>query len=330
MSHIVALGDFTVDATPGSSHSALVNAGGGTLDLPIQLLRAEDFPDAVDLEVAADPPLDVTLADTQLTGQDAVATTMEASVPPATPSGTYKITVTATDGTRERTSTFPLTVDSVTPTAAAPGLAVRSGGVLGDGVATRATWSPATDPGGSISRYQVRWRVDGSLDRQRIWVVQPQRRAPDGSRPHVCPAGAGPGCGRKLERLGRERRGRAGPLAGHEPLARPRRRLEAREPVVGIRWNGAQGPVKGPSVTRPFTGSAIAWIGAKGAKRGGPPSTSTACASRPLTCGGRRSCTRPLSGPDRGPTSGSHELRIKVLGTRHRHRVDVDAFVIVR
>jgi hypothetical protein len=27
--------------------------------------------------------------------------------------------------------------------------------------------------------------------------------------------------------------------------------------------------------------------------------------------------------------AGPHELRIQVLGTKHRHRVDVDAFVIV-
>ncbi len=331
VSHIVALGDFTVDATPGSSHSALVNAGGGTLDLPIQLFRAEDFPDAVDLEVAADPPLDVTLADTQLTGQDAVATTMEASVPPATPSGTYKITVTATDGTRERTSTFPLTVDSVTPTAVAPVIAVRSGGVLGDGVATRATWSPATDPGGSISRYQVRWRVDGSLG-----------SATDlGSSSRSVERRMVPGHTYALRVRARDAAGNwsawaesdeAAPVLSQD-TSRSLERTGAWKRVSPSWASGGtvlKATVKGPSVTRSFTGRAIAWIGAKGAKRG--RAAVYVDGVRVATVDLRRAKVlhQAVVWTRSWATSGSHELRIKVLGTRHRHRVDVDAFVIVR
>jgi subtilisin len=61
VSHIVALGDWTIDATPGTSRSAFVGGAGGTLQLPLSLIRAEDFPGAVSLAITADAPLTATL-----------------------------------------------------------------------------------------------------------------------------------------------------------------------------------------------------------------------------------------------------------------------------
>ena len=58
VSHLVNLGDFTIDATPGTSRSALVSGEGASLELPLQVFRAEDFPGAIDLEITTDAPLD--------------------------------------------------------------------------------------------------------------------------------------------------------------------------------------------------------------------------------------------------------------------------------
>ena len=127
VSRLVALGDFSVDATPGMSQSALVGAAGAMLERPIVLVRAEDFPFAVHLGITAEAPLMATLGPDMLYGQDGVATTMQITVPKGTPSGTYVVTVTADDGTRERGSSLPVVVDSDAPTATAPGLTLRPG-----------------------------------------------------------------------------------------------------------------------------------------------------------------------------------------------------------
>ncbi len=331
VSHIVALGDFTVDATPGTSRSALVDEAGGTLRLPIELFRAEDFPDPVTLDVTADDPLTVTVADRRLSGADEATTTMDVTVPASTPSGTYVVTVTASDGTRERSSEFPVTVDSTSPVAAAPAITIRSGGVLRDGVATLATWLPATDPGGSITRYQVRWRVDGSL----------------GSSIDLGPSG------RSVER-------RMAP--GHTYALRVRARdlagnwsawVESDEaaPVlsqdtspslvrtgtwkrVSPTWASGgtvlKSKVKGSSVTRSFTGRAIAWIGVKGAKRGRANVYVDGVLVATVDLKRASVLRQAVVWATSWTASGTHEIRVKVRGTKHRHRVDVDAFVIVR
>lgn len=331
VSHIVALGDFTVDATPGSSSSALVNAEGGSLDLPVQLIRAEDFPGAVDLAITGEAPLDVSLADTQLTGQDALRTTMTVAVPARTPSGTYEVTVTASDGSRERSSTFPIVIDSTSPTAAAPGIAFRAGGVLGNGVAAVAKWSPAADPGGSITRYQVRWRVDGSLGLSTD--LGPSSRSV--ARRLV------PGHTYALRVRARDAAGNWSAWAESEEAA-PVLQQDASPSLtrtgtwkrVSPTWASGgtvlKSKVRGSSVTRTLTGRAIAWIGVKGAKRGRAKVyvdgllVATVDLKRATVRHQAVVWTRSWA------TAGTHEIRIRVRGTKHRHRVDVDAFVILR
>ena len=308
-----------------------MDAAGGTLDLPVQLFRAEDFPDPVDLAVAADAPLDGSLGDPQLVGPDALGTTMTVTVPPATPSGTYMLTVTASDGTRDRTSRFPVTVDSTSPTAVAPVVTIRSGGVLRNGVAARATWSPATDPGGSITRYQVRWRVDGSLGSP--IDLDPSSRSVE--RRMV------PGHTYALRVRARDLAGNWSAWAESDEAAPTLSQDTSHSLVRTGTWKRVSPPwasggtllksvVKRSSVTRQFTGRAIAWIGAKGARRGRAKVyvdgvlVATVDLKRATVQHQSVVWTRSWA------TSATHELRIKVRATRHRHRVDVDAFVIVR
>ena len=58
VSHLVALGDFTLDATPGTALAGRSSARPvASLELPVSLVRAEDFPAAVNLAVSAKAPL---------------------------------------------------------------------------------------------------------------------------------------------------------------------------------------------------------------------------------------------------------------------------------
>ena len=171
VSHLVALGDFTLDATPGTSHSALVGAAGASLELPVSLIRAEDFPGAVNLAVTATAPLAATLGSDTLAGQDQVATTMRVAVPEGTPSGTYTVTVTADDGTRQRASAFPVVVDSDPPSVTAPVLALRPGSSLGAGLNSR------RDVGGGIGHGRHHRPLRGPLARGRQHR-QLRRRSP--------------------------------------------------------------------------------------------------------------------------------------------------------
>jgi subtilisin len=163
-SHLVSVGDFTLDATPGTSGGTLGNAAGAVYSVPLSLVRAEDFAGAVTLSIEKGAPFGAALGTGTLTGQGGVATTLGFTIPASTPSGSYPITVRASDGTRERTSTYPITVDADLPGATAPSLHLRNATSLSrSGVPGYATWAVATDVGSGVARYEYRWRVDGVL-----------------------------------------------------------------------------------------------------------------------------------------------------------------------
>ena len=167
VSHIVSLGDFTLDATPGTSHGSLVGAAGATVSVPVAVVRAEDFPGEVDLSIDAAAPFKPTLDATTLTGQDQVSANLTFTVPPDTASGAYQVKLQATDGTRQRTSVFPIVVDSDPPSAATPMLRLVAGSRLsGPTSPGGATWAAGSDAGSGIAGYDLRWRVDGDLDRE--------------------------------------------------------------------------------------------------------------------------------------------------------------------
>jgi subtilisin len=164
VSHIVSLGDFALDATPGTSHGSLIGAAGATVTVPVALVRAEDFPGKVDLSIDAGAPFGASLDQSSLTGQDKVSANLTFTVPKDTLSDTYQVKLRASDGTRERTSVYRIEVDSVAPAIGRPSLQLRSGlRLTSTGAPGAATWPSGSDAGGSIAGYQVRWRIDGSL-----------------------------------------------------------------------------------------------------------------------------------------------------------------------
>ncbi len=331
VSHILALGDFTVDATPGTSHGALVGAAGGTLKLPVAVVRAEDFPGEVDLQVIAEAPLVATLGDSVLAGPGGTATSVAVKVPPATPSGTYAVKVTATDGSRRRTSSFPVTVDSVRPAISAPILRLRTGSLLrSSAVEATGTWAAASDPGGSAAAYQARWRVDGSLGSATTM--------PSGTRQVTRTMAIG-----HTYSLGVRARDRAGNWSGwvESPAFTPGRSQDTSASLLRTgRWaryraswmsggTSLYSRTKGAAVTRAFTGRAIALVASKGPKRGTAKVYIDGSLAAAVDLRRSSAKHRVLVFTRTWTTPGTHTLRVVVAGTSGRPRVDVDAFIIV-
>lgn len=330
VSHIVALGDWTLDATPGTSRSVLVGAAGTTVALPVSLFRAEDFPDAVTLSVSVDAPVSATLQAGELQGQDANATTMDVAVPADTPSGTYTVTVRGTDGARVRTSTFPVTVDSVRPTATAPSLTLRRGSVLGTSVGSIATWSAAADPGGTIGRYEVRWRVDGTLGVTTALSATV----------HQTTRSVVPGHTYALRVRARDAAGNWSPWTESRPLNPAVAQDTSGTLARSSGWTryhlskmsggtSLHARKRGAWISRSFTGRAIALVAPKSAKRGKATiyidgidvGTVDLYRSSPLF--------RVVVFTRTWRTPGPHTIKVVVRGTAHRPRVDVDAFIVV-
>ncbi len=330
VSHLVALGDFTLDATPGTSRSALVGAAGASLELPVSLVRAEDFSSAVHLTVTAKAPLKATLGSETLAGQDQVAATLRVAVPAGTPGGTYAVSVTADDGTRQRGSTFPVVVDSAPPSATAPVLALRPGSSLGAGLNSVGTWAAASDAAGTVARYEVRWRVDGTLGgpatlsataRQTSRRMKPghtyaaRLRARDAAgnwSPWVESAAFAPVLSQDtsptLARSGAWTRYYRSWMSGGTSLSSRTRSA----------W-----------VTRSFTGRAIALVGSKSPRRGKARVYLDGALAATVDFRRSSAAHRQVVFTRSWATARPHTLKIVVLGTSGRPRVDLDAFVIV-
>ncbi len=329
VSHIVALGDWTVDATPGTSHGALVGAAGRTLTLPVSLFRAEDFPGAVSLAVAAEAPLTATLAAPTLEGQGAVDTTMDVTVPPGTDSGGYTVTVTASDGSRQRISTFPVTVDSVAPVATAAFIGLRKGTVMGAMGAT-ATWSPATDTAGSIGRYEVRWRVDGALGTTASLTGISRKAGRTVAFGHTY----------TLRVRARDAAGNWSPWVESAAFAPVRLEEASGTFAKSSGWThyrltkmsggASYSSIKrGATYTRSFSGRSVALVAPMSKTRGKARIYVDGVYLTTVDLYRSTARFRTLVFTRTWTTTRAHTLKVIVAGTRNRPRFDVDAFVVV-
>jgi subtilisin len=330
VSHLVALGDFTLDATPGTRRSALVGAAGASLELPVSLIRAEDFPAAVNLAITAKAPLTAALGAATLVGQDQVATTMRITVPENTPSGTYSVTVTADDGTRQRSSTFPVVVDRDSPIATAPVLALRPGSSLGAGLNSVGTWTAASDTAGTVARYEVRWRVDGTLGSPTT-LSAAARQATRRMKP---------GHAYSLRLRVRDAAGNWSPPVESAAFAPVLSQDTSPTLARSGGWtryyrtwmsggSSLYSRTRGKWVARSFTGHAIALIGSKSPGRGKVKVYVDGVLAKTVDFRRSSPAHRQVVFTRSWATSRPHTLKVVVLGTAGRPRVDVDAFVIV-
>ncbi len=160
VSWIVNLGDFAVRSV--ATTPPTLGAKGAVLALPMTIVRAEDLVLPLDLTVALPAPLVARLSVAHLDPADGGAISVGVTVPPATQSGSYPVTVTASDGTRLRSSTVTVNVDSTPPLVTSAALGVLAGTTFQttwlSGVAS---WAAAADAGTSVAGYQAQWSVDG-------------------------------------------------------------------------------------------------------------------------------------------------------------------------
>jgi subtilisin len=330
VSHLVALGDFSLDATPGTSRSALVGAAGASLALPVSLVRAEDFPATVHLAVTAAAPLTATLGSETLAGLDQVATTMRVAVPAGTTSGTYAVTVTADDGTRQRESTYPVVVDSDPPSATVPVLALRPGSSLGAGLNSVGTWAAASDTAGTIARYEARWLVDGTLGSPTTLSATARQTSRLMKIGHTY----------ALRLRARDAAGNWSPWVESGPLA-PVLSQDTSPTLAGssgwTRYDQSSmsggtslySRTRGAWLERSFTGRAIALVGSKSPKRGQAEVYIDGALATTVDFHRSSAAHRQIVFTRSWATDGPHTVRVVVLGTADRPRVDVDAFVIV-
>jgi hypothetical protein len=259
---------------------------------------------------------------------------MTVTVPPATPSGDYEVTVTAREagGPRTRTSAYTLHVDSDVPVATPPAsLVITSTRLAGSSIGVRHGWAAGTDRFGGITAYQARWVVDGV----RGPAFSTSASARTASRPlatgHVyeLEVRAGDAAGNWSPWV---RGGALDPLVAQDTSASITRTGSWSRSIRSA-WSGGTALYsrqKGASVSRAFTGRGVAFVTATGRSRGraqiwidGVYAGSVGLHARTLTAR-RVMFTRTWDAP------GPHTIRIAVAGTADHPRVDLDALVVIR
>lgn len=327
-SRLVALGDFNVEAGRVSSWT---NGAGRTVSIPVQLVRAEDFTSDVALTAVADAPVTAALGTGTFTG-GTLATTVSITIPAKTASGTYKVVLTAGDGTRKRTAVIRLAVDSDRPVVAVPTLAPRTRTTFNTTSFTgRGSWS-GTDATSGIARYEASWRVDSGSWSSAVAISAAQRTLD------------------RTIRTGHtyDLRVRARDVAGNTGAWRTSldfRALVSQDTSSLLQRTGtwkrssytswsrntaASATASGARITRTFTGRGVAWVAGVGPTRG----------SARVLIDGVGVATVNLHAAERGfrrivyaktwPASGTHTISIVVLGTDGHPRVDVDAVIVIR
>ena len=330
VSHIVAAGDFMVDATPGIARDRLV-AAGSSVALPVQLVRAEDFSGRVDLTATVPPPLGVAPLMTALAGSDETSTTVSVSVPAGAPSGRYSILVTGSDGTRERASSVTISVDGDLPVIKPALVGVVRGTRLDAGTfRARAWWAAATDATSAISGYETQWRVDaGSWDPAVALGASAREVSRSMAAGHVY----------SLRLRARDAAGNWSDWVEAAPFA-PLVVEESRASLVRTgTWSTYRSSAmsggttlfarrKGAAAAMRFSGRAVALVAPKGPSRGRAQVWIDGV--RVATIGLWSSVTRPrrVMYTRSWANSGSHSIRVVVVGTAGHPRVDIDAFLV--
>ena len=332
VSHIVSLGDFALDATPFTSHGTLADADGMTATVPVSLIRAEDVPGEVDLSIEAGAPFGASLDTTTLTGQDAVSSNLTFIVPPNTASGTYTIKLHANDGTRDRTSTYPIRVDSDPPTATAPTLRLATGGRLGaSGVSGGGTWVAATDPGGGpIAGYDVRWRIDGT--------VGPQNLVGGGASSATRSMTFGHSYSLRIR--ARDEAGNWGPWVESNSFRPTLTQITTSTWLHTGHWQRTVAPVfsggsamtswqVGAAVGRRFSARAIALVASKGRDRGIARIYVDGNLAASVNLDASTTTHQVVVWSMRWSASGDHRIKVVIAGSTNHSRLDADALVIV-
>ena len=329
VAHLVDAGDFNVDA---GRVTGWTNIAGRTVSVPVEVFRAEDFSADLSLTAQADSPVTVKIGDPTLGNPDR-ATKATIAVPANTPSGAYDVVIRASDGERTRSVTVRLKVDSDRPVAAVPAVTVAAGSVFQTtSFVARARWAAATDATNPVVGYQASWRVNGGTWSTAASLAASKRtldrtfstsadyelrvRAKDAAgnwSPWTLLPTASAGVAQDTSgSIGRTGSWRSATNSGY-----------SRGTAIYTRAAGA-------TLTRTFTGRAVAWVSAVGSTRGSArvyiDGSLVATVSQYRADSGYRKVVFERS----WSSSGSHTIRIEAVGTAGHPRVDLDALVVIR
>lgn len=159
VSRLGPMGDYGV----AIANPALVGEAGATQTLRVTLTRTATHFETVTLGVTAPAPLTTSLDKASLLGFTANAANVRLVVPPATPGGSYTVTLTSTDGPHVHTAITTVVVENDPPTASAPTAVIAAARVAASATAARVrvSWPAATDASSAIVSYQLQTAING-------------------------------------------------------------------------------------------------------------------------------------------------------------------------
>ena len=329
VARIVALGDWTVDAT---SPTKIYSGAGATVQVPIHVIRAEDVTANVSLSVTSPAGFDAELS-ASVVGSDARTAALNVVLPPSMASGTYAFQVRGTIGSVHRTVPVTIMVDGDPPVMPAPRLVPAKGTVFNTTSFTAAvTWAAATDNIGPIARYQAQVK-SGSSAWGTLSTTSPTTRSV-----------------RRTIYTGRlyTIRARAADAAGNDsgwsevPLLKAYVAQESSGSVIRTgTWSryynrymsGGQtryAKAKGASASLRFSGRGIAVVMPYGLGRGKAQIWVDGALAATVDTYSRTLAARRIVFSRAWPTKATHVVKVVVLGTSGRPRVDLDAFLVIQ
>jgi spore germination protein YaaH len=222
-------------------------------------------------------------------------------------------------------------IDRTAPTTTAPATAIRSGTTLGATVAGLVSWAGADAGGAGVASYDVERSVDGKA----FSVIK------KGLVASSLAVSLTPGHTYRFAVRGRDAAGNVGAWRAGATTA-----VILRQESSGfLSWRGSWhsagstsysgGRVRyataaGASVRYAFYGRGVAFVTTIGPSRGRVKVYLDGTYVTTLDLGGPATSYRQIAWAKRFSTVGSHTLRLVVVGTSGRPRIDVDAFVALR
>jgi subtilisin len=326
---IQPLGDFALAATPPAPIGEL----GGTIAVPVALHRSTGFFEDVKVSVNAPAGVSASLSTSDLMASSTSTTGVTVAVPKGTPGGTYDVVIQGTNWGRTRTVTVPVQVISEAPVAAAPALSARPGSTFQTTYfSVRAAWPAATDVSSWVTDYQVQWSVDGGAWGGTVSVPATTRttaRTFTVGRTYAARVRA------------RDAVGNWSPWVASPTL----RASVVQNTSTAITWKGlwyrfnysthsggstTYATQRGATATYTFTGRAVSLVMPKGPTRGQANIYLDNALVATVNLYRSSALTRQVVWSRAFPTAVQRTLRVEVVGTAGRPRVDIDAIVVLR
>lgn len=289
-----------------------------------------NFAAEVDLDVTGLPAGATAAFGADPAGGSATTLTVTlADDPAATPVGTYPLVVTGVAEGLTRTAVLNLLVtDGIAPTVVAPFTSLVTGRSIGStSIPVRVRWS-ASDPSG-IASHALQRSIDGGSWRG--------VRLPSATTAAVDQTIT---VGDAVRQRARTTDAKANTSAYVEgPIVRS---MLTQQSASSVRYSGSwrtasstsasggstrYASAAGASATYTFTGSSIGWVAARGPSRGSARVYVDGVYAATVNLYAASGRARVVVFARNWRTVGSHTLRIVVVGTAGRPRVDVDAFV---